>query len=154
MDILSRIREDVKMAMKSGDAALRDVLRMAESAIRNKEIELRASGKELSQEDAEAVIAGEVKKRRESAKQYRDGGREELAVKEEEEIAVLEKYLPEKVSDEDLDRVVSDAVAKTGASGPADMGKVMGAAMAEAKKLGSVDGNAVREKVQKALASL
>jgi uncharacterized protein YqeY len=152
--LTNRIREDMKLAMKSGDAERRDVLRLVESAIRNKSIELRGAGKECSDEEALAVISTQIKQRRESARQFREGNREDLAIKEEHEIAILETYVPASVSDNDLNRIVMETIAEVGASGSSDMGKVMGAVMAKAKAIGSVDGNTVREKVQSALASL
>jgi uncharacterized protein YqeY len=109
--------------MRSGDALRRDTLRMAESAIYNAE---KRDRRTYSDDDVAAIIAREVKTRRESVEAFRKGGREELAVKEESEIAILGEFLPEQLSDDDLHAMVTEAVTATGAASPRDLGKVMG----------------------------
>ena len=109
--------------MRSGDALRRDTLRMAESAIYNAE---KRDRRTYSDDDVAAIIAREVKTRRESVEAFRKGDREELAANEESEIAILGEFLPEQLSDRDLQALVAEAVTATGAASPRDLGKVMG----------------------------
>lgn len=145
--LLEQINQNLKEAMKSKDAETLSVLRMLIAAARNKEITLRKDGQaELSDEQIIEVVASEIKKRRDSAEAYHNGGRPELADKENSEIKILEKYLPEQLSDEELEKIVQEVVA----SGADNFGKVMGQVMARAK--GKADGNKVGEIVKKLLA--
>jgi uncharacterized protein YqeY len=109
--------------MRSGDALRRDTLRMAESAIYNAE---KRDRRTYTDDEVAAILAREVKTRRESVDAFSKGGREELAAKEESEIAILGEFLPEQLSDRDLDALVAEAVAATGAATQRDLGKVMG----------------------------
>ena len=109
--------------MRSGDALRRDTLRMAESAIYNAE---KRDRRTYTDDEVAAILAREVKTRRESVDAFSKGGREELAAKEESEIAILGEFLPEQLSDGDLQTLVAEAVAATGAETPRDLGKVMG----------------------------
>jgi uncharacterized protein YqeY len=118
-----RLHTEITAAMRSGDSLRRDTLRMAESAIYNAE---KRDRRTYTDEDVAAIIAREVKTRRESVEAFRNGGREELAAKEESEIAILGEFLPEQLSDGDLQSLVAEAVAATGAASPRDIGKVMG----------------------------
>ncbi len=144
--LLEQINQDLKQAMLNKEAELTSVLRMLISAIRNKEITLRKDGKaELSDEQVLEVISSEVKKRRDSIEAYISGGRQELADKENAEIKILEKYLPEQMSDEELEKVVKEVIA----GGDENFGKVMGQVMAKVK--GKADGGKVGEIVKKLL---
>ena len=109
--------------MRSGDALRRETLRMAESAIYNAE---KRDRRTYTDDEVAAILAREVKTRRESVDAFSKGGREELAAKEESEIAILGEFLPEQLSDRDLDALVAEAVAATGAATQRDLGKVMG----------------------------
>lgn len=109
--------------MRSGDSLRRDTLRMAESAIYNAE---KRDRRTYSDDEVAAILAREVKTRRESVEAFRKGSREELAAKEESEIAILGEFLPEPLSDGDLQTLVAEAVAATGAETPRDLGVVMG----------------------------
>jgi len=109
--------------MRSGDALRRDTLRMVESATYNAE---KRDRREYSDDEVAAVLAREVKTRRESVEAFRKGGREDLASKEEAEIAILAGFLPEQLSESEIAALVDEAIAATGAAGPRDMGKVMG----------------------------
>jgi uncharacterized protein len=109
--------------MRSGDSLRRDTLRMAESAIYNAE---KRDRRTYSDDDVVAIIGREVKTRRESVEAFRKGGREELAAKEESEIAILGEFLPEQLSDGELQALVAEAVTATGAASPRDLGMVMG----------------------------
>lgn len=141
-----RLSIELREGMKARDRTRVDTLRLLTAAARNREIEL---GRELSDEELQAVASTEVKRRREAAEAYEHGGRPELAQKEREEQAILETYLPEQLSDEELGAIIDEAVAVTGASGPGDVGKVMGQIMGRAK--GRVDGNEVRRRVAERL---
>jgi uncharacterized protein YqeY len=135
--------------MRSGEALRRDTLRMAESAIYNAE---KRERRDYSDEEVAAVIAREVKTRRESVEAFRKGGREDLAVKEASEIAILASYLPEQLSEQEIAVLVAEAVAATDAAGPRDMGKVMGWLSPRTK--GRADGRVVSQLVGQALAKL
>jgi len=144
--LLEQINQDLITAMKAKNAEETSALRMLIAAARNKEITLRKDGQaELSDEQVLEVIASEVKKRRDSAVAYSQGNRQELADKENSEIKILEKYLPEQMSDEELEKIVKEVVA----SGADNFGKVMGQVMARVK--GKADGGKVGEIVKKLL---
>jgi uncharacterized protein len=135
--------------MRSGEALRRDTLRMAESAIYNGEKRERRT---YSDDDVAAVLAREVKTRRESVEAFRKGGREDLAAKEEAEIAVLAAFLPEQLTETQIDALVAEALAETGAAGPREMGKVMG--WLAPRTRGRADGRLVSQAVTKALAEV
>jgi uncharacterized protein YqeY len=118
-----RLHTEITAAMRSGDSLRRDTLRMAESAIYNAE---KRDRRTYTDDEVAAILAREVKTRRESVEAFRNGGREELAAKEESEIGILGEFLPEQLSDGDLQALVAEAVAATGAASPRDIGKVMG----------------------------
>jgi uncharacterized protein YqeY len=142
-----RIQSDITAAMRSGEALRRDTLRMAESAIYNAE---KRDHREYSDDEVAAVLGREVKTRRESVEAFRKGGREDLATKEEAEIAILAGFLPEQLSEAEISALVADAVAATGAAGPRDMGKVMGWLAPKTK--GRADGRLVSQVASRALA--
>jgi len=118
-----RLHDDTTAAMRSGDALRRDVLRMVQNAIYNTE---KAKKVTLSEDEILGIVVREVKTRRESVEAFRQGGREDLAAKEEAEIAILADYLPQALTDDELRALVEEAVAATGAASARDMGKVMG----------------------------
>jgi uncharacterized protein YqeY len=149
MALKERIDADLKAAMKEKDAEKLSVVRMLKSAVKYREIEVM---KPLDDAGVLAVIASEVKRRRDSVEQYRAGGREELAAKEEREIAALQGYLPQQLSQGELEEKVAAAVAAAGASGPKDMGAVMKALLPEVQ--GRAEGKAVSDAVKKRLAEL
>ena len=123
MTLKERLQAETIAAMRSGDSLRRDTLRMAQNAAYNLE---KKSGKPLTDEELLAVVSREVKTRRESVEAFRAGGREDLATKEEAEIAILGEFLPEQLSAAELLGLVDQALAATGATTPRDMGKVMG----------------------------
>lgn len=141
-----RLPLELREAMKARDRTRLATLRLLTAAVRNQEVEL---GHDLSDEELQAVASTEVKRRREAAEAYEQGGRPELAQQERAEQAILETYLPEQLSDEELDAIIDEAVAATGASGPGDVGRVMGQVMGKAK--GRADGNEVRRRVAQRL---
>ena len=125
------IRDDIKTAlvsaMKGGDKAATGTIRLIQSAIKNRDIELR-TGTAPADDDlmVTEVLQKMIKQRRESADLYRKGNRAELADAEEAEIAVIERFLPKQMSDEEAQAAISAIIAETGASGMKDMGRVMG----------------------------
>ena len=143
------MQADITAAMRSGDSLRRDTLRMAESAIYNAE---KRDRRTYSDDEVAGVLAREVKTRRESVEAFRKGGREDLASKEEAEIAILVGYLPEQLSESEIEALVGEALAATGAAGPKDMGKVMGWLAPKTK--GRADGRLVSQVVGRALGSM
>ncbi len=119
------------------------VLRMTLAQLKDERIRLR---KELTDEDVIRILAKAVKSRKDSVESYRSGGREDLAEKEAYEIGVLEQYLPEQMSEDDVRAVVAEIISQTGAGSMKDMGKVMGPAMARLK--GQADGKMVQDIVR------
>lgn len=140
------VREQMTAAMKSGDKLRLGALRMLTAAITNREKEERH---ELSDDEVREVAGREVKRRTESIEAFEAAGRAELAEKERAEREVLQTFAPEQLSEAEIDALVDRAIADTGAVSAKEMGKVMGAAMAEAK--GKVDGAVVRRKVAERL---
>jgi uncharacterized protein YqeY len=147
MALKERIEADLKTAMKDKDAARLSVIRMLKSAVKYREIEVM---KPLDDAGVEAVVSSEIKRRRDSVDQYRAGNREDLASKEEAEIAVLQGYLPQQLTPEEVAAKVDAAIAKAGAKGPKDMGAVMKLLMPEVQ--GRADGKVVSELVKQKLA--
>ena len=141
-----RIQEALKQAMIAKDATRRDTLRMIQSAFKQVEVDER---RELTAEDAVAVLQREVKKRRESVEEARRIGRSDIADSEAEQLAVLEAFLPRQMSRDEIAVLVQEAIAATGASSGKDMGKVMGALMPKVK--GLADGRLVNEVVRELL---
>ena len=146
MMLTQQITDDMKAAMKAKDTVALGAIRMLRAAIKDKEIEL---GKTAEEADVIAVISKLIKQRKDSASQYIDAGRPELAEKEEAEIKVLEVYMPEQMSDDEITAMVAEAVASTGASSMKDMGAVM--AIVREKATGSADMGKVSAAVKAAL---
>ena len=134
----ARLSEELKDALRAGDKVRLGALRMLSASVKNREVEVR---RELSEEEFVEVVAREVKRRKEAAEAFDAGGRSELADKERAEEAALEGYLPAQLGPEEVEALVAEAIEATGASGPADLGKVMGYVMGKAK--GRVDGGEV-----------
>jgi len=131
MALKERITDEMKAALLGGNRFVGDTLRNLRGAILDEEV---ASGKRdegLTDEEIEKVVAREIKKRRESAKIYRDNGRPELADPEEQEAAVLQQYLPEQLSEEEIQAIIETKITELGASGPQAMGQVIGAVKKE-----------------------
>lgn len=143
-----KVVEDLKQAMLAKDEVRVSTLRMLKAAIMKFEV----AGKEkveASDDDVFGLIKKEAKARKDSIQQYRDGGRPELAEKEEAELAILEEYLPEQMSEDQVREIVSGVIEEMGASSMADMGKVMGAVMG--KVGGEADGGVVSKVVKEML---
>jgi len=147
MPLKARLTDDMKQALKAGEKARLSVVRMALAAVKQREVDDRA---ELDDAQILGVIEKMIKQRRESATQYRSGGREDLAVKEEWEIEVLSGYLPEPLSEAEIDALIDEAIQASGAESIRDMGKVMGRIKDAAQ--GRVDMGAVGQRVKARLA--
>jgi uncharacterized protein len=148
VSLQDRLHDELTAAMRSGDALRRDTLRLAQSAAYNVE---KKNRKPLSDDELVAVLAREVKTRRESIEAFRAGGREDLASREEAEIAVLAGFLPQALSEDEIRGLVAEGIAATGASSARDMGKVMG--WLAPRTRGRADGKQVSELVVQALAA-
>ena len=144
MELLQEVKSDVTAAMKAGDKERAGALRLVVS-------ELQKAAKEGSGGDEVQVLQRERKRRLESAKAYREGGREDLATVEEREAQLIDSYLPEQLSDQELHGIVGDAVAELGASSPKEMGKVMAIVMPKVQ--GRADGRRVSDAVKELLTS-
>lgn len=148
MTLKEQIESDLIEAMKSKNDTKVSTLRMLKSAIKNAEI---AKMKELEDTDIIGTIQGQIKQRRDSITLYEQGNRQELADKEKAEIEILTKYLPEQMSEDEVRSIIVKAITETGASGMADLGKVMGKIMPEVKGKadGSMVSNIVKEELSK-----
>ncbi len=148
MTIKAQIMQDMKAAMKAHDAPRLSALRLLLAAIKQREVDDRV---EATDELVGGVISKLIKQRRDSVKQYSDAGRTDLAQKEQFEIDVLSVYMPKQMSDEEIAAIVKDAIAQTGASGMAAMGKVMG--VVKGKCAGKADMGRVSALVKAALSA-
>ncbi len=146
MDLKATIAEDMKTAMKAGEKLKVSTLRLTASAITYAEKDKK---RELTEEETLEVVTREVKKRREAVEEYAKAGREDLAGKERDEAAILVTYLPEQMSEAEITGIVKQAIETTGAMGPGDLGKVMGAVIPKTK--GRADGKRVNEIVRELL---
>ncbi|MBP8633311.1 MAG: GatB/YqeY domain-containing protein [Synergistaceae bacterium] len=150
-DLLLRIQNDLVEAMKMRDDLRLSVLRMLKSAAQMAQIE---KGKDIPLTDDEVIVLVRrlIKQRNEAAEMYKSGGAQDRAQKELDEIKVLDSYLPEQMPEEEIMKIIADISSQVGASGPKDMGKVMGKTMAELK--GRADGGKVKDLVLRHLSSL
>ena len=149
MALKDQIIADMTAAMKAKDAARTSTLRMVKAAIMNREKE---GGEQLTDEDVTKLLRSQMKQRRDSVEQYQKAGRQDLVDKEQAELAIIEAYLPQAASQEDIDQAVANAIAESGASSMKDMGAVMKAAMANLAGK-NADGKAVSEAVKSKLSS-
>ena len=149
MTIPERIQSQIAEAMRGKESLRLSVLRMMKSALQLKAVEKM---KPLEESEVTAVLNSLVKQRKDSVEQFRKGGREELAQKEEAEIKIVEEYLPAAASEEDVHRAIEEAIRETGAASIKDMGKVMKAALARLTGK-TVDGTRVSQLVQEKLSS-
>jgi len=151
MTLRQRVDSDLKEAMRAKDATKLGVLRMLKSALKYAAIEKSAAEAELSDAEAIQVIRKQAKQRQDSIESFEKGGRTELADKEKEELALLNSYLPQAMSPEELAKVVRETIAELGATSRAQMGGVMKAL--QAKVAGRADGKTLSAEVQKQLVS-
>ncbi len=153
MGLRQRVEEELKAAMKAmgsgGDPLRLETIRLLKSAVRYKEIDV---GAELDDAGVAQVVSSLIKQRRDSAEQFRTGGRGEAAAKEEAEIAILQGFLPAQLSSEELARLVGEAIAEAGAKGPRDMGAVM--KLVKARVQGRADGKTLSDLVKARLADV
>lgn len=149
MDLLHRVERALKDAIRERDEDKRNAIRALLTAVKLKEKELRRVPEEP---EVQQLIAAQIKQRRDAAEQYRAGAREDLAAKEEVEIRILQGFLPEPLTAEDLVRLVMEVIQETGAASQKDMGKVMKALMP--KVAGRADGKQINEIVKQKLASI
>ncbi|QKG84946.1 GatB/YqeY domain-containing protein [Kroppenstedtia pulmonis] len=142
MPIMERLTQDMKTAMKNKDKTRLSVIRMVRSSMKNEEIKLQRN---LTEEDALGILSRELKQQKDSLQEFEQAGRDDLAAKAKAEIAILEDYLPEPLTEEEIHSIVREAIQKSGASSKADMGKVMKLVMPQVK--GRADGKAVNRTV-------
>ena len=147
MSLIARLEGDLTAAMKERDNARRDALRLILSSLRSAEKDLQ---RPLTDDEELQVLQRERKRRLESAEAFRAAGREEQAQAEEAELAVLEEFLPEPLSEDDLERIVDDVIAEVGATSMRDLGRVMADVMPQIA--GRADGSAVSQIVREKLA--
>jgi uncharacterized protein len=143
MSLKDRLTEDMQAAMRSGDKARLSVLRMALAGVKQREVDTR---RPLDDAGIQSVIERMIKQGRDSVSQYRDGGRQDLVDKEEAEIKVLQTYLPQPLSDADLDTLIGECIEAAGAMSVKDLGKVM--AVIKTRAAGRVDMSTVSARVR------
>lgn len=146
MTLLTTINEDVKSAMKARDKEKLSVLRMLKSALQNEQIK---KGMELNEEEELSVLSREMKQRRDSLTEFKNADRQDLVEKLENEIVIVESYMPKQLTEEELQSIVQEVIASVNATSTSDFGKVMGAIMPRVK--GKADGNAVNRIVKEQL---
>jgi len=149
MTLKEKINADFKQALKDRDEAKKLVLSTLLSEIKNQEIALGKKETGLNDQEIIAVLSRAVKQRQEAAEKYQQGGREELAKKEQKEVKVIKAYLPRQLNEEELERALRKIIDEMKAAGMQDLGKVMGQAMAKLK--GKVEGEKVKKMAQKIL---
>jgi uncharacterized protein YqeY len=147
-EIADRLSAQIKDAIKAGDRTRLQTLRLLATAVRNQEVELR---RDLTEEDLVEVATREVKRRKEAAEAYERSGRADRAELEQAERSVLEEFLPEQASEDEVRAAIEEALTATGASGPGDLGKVMGQVMGKLK--GRVDGGEVNRMARERLSA-
>ncbi len=148
MNLIEQIDTDIKNAMREGNEEIKNTLRYLKSSIKNYQI---SKGADLSDTDIIQVVQKEVKQRKDAADQYKNAARQDLAQKEEAEIQILKKYLPEQISDEQLKTIVTKAIDQTGAKELKDIGKVMSQVLPQVQ--GKADGGRVSSIVREILQS-
>jgi uncharacterized protein YqeY len=143
MSLLQKIDDDLKTAMKASDKVKVSVLRMAKTALKNKEIEKKDA---LSEDDIRSVFSSLSKRSKESIEQFAKGGREDLADKERQELSVLQTYLPQELTQEELDSIIAEAIRESSAESLKDIGNVMRLVMPRVR--GAADGKVVNQRVR------
>ena len=149
MKLQERVDSDLKDAMRAKEATKLGVLRMLKSALKYAEIEKSDADADLSEAEAVQVIRKQVKQRQDSIESFEKGGRADLAAKEKEELSILNAYLPQAMSSDELSKLVREAIAEVGATSKAQMGAVMKAA--QAKVAGRADGKTLSQEVSRQL---
>ncbi len=149
MSVEKQLMEDMKLAMKSGNKIERDTIRMLRAQIKLASIDKKD---ELNEAELAQVLQKETKKRKEAIEMFQQGNRQDLVKKEESELEIISTYLPEQLSDKDLDKIITEAIESLQVTSEKDMGRVMGAIMPKVK--GKADGKVVQQKVKEHLAKL
>lgn len=146
MNLSERLNEDMKAFMKSGDKFALTVVRMLRSAVKNAEIDTRRT---LGDDEVLDILSREVKQRRDALQEFENAGRSDLADQAKAELEIIQRYMPQPLTEEELAEIVKQTISETGASSKADMGKVMSALMPKVK--GRADGKQVNAAVQRLL---
>jgi uncharacterized protein YqeY len=147
MSLIARIEEDLKTAMRSRDQERTDALRLTLASLRSAEKEVQ---RPLKEDEELHVLQRERKRRVEAAEAFRGGGRDEQAAKEERELEIIQEFMPEPVEEDELERIIDDAIAETGATSLRDLGRVMADVMPQVA--GRADGSVVSQLVREKLA--
>jgi uncharacterized protein YqeY len=150
MSLKAKIAEEMKSAMKSGQSRRLETLRSLKAAMLEKEISLRGGPTGMTAEDELGVVMSAAKRRKESIEMFAQGGRQDLVDQETEELGIIQEYLPQQLGRPEIEAVVRDVIAQTGAKSPADFGKVMPATMKQLK--GKADGKVIQDIVKELLA--
>ncbi|WP_156291109.1 GatB/YqeY domain-containing protein [Oceanobacillus salinisoli] len=147
MSLLDKLNQDMKQAMKDRDKETLGVIRMIKASIQNESIKL---GKDtLSEEEDLTILSREVKQRKDSLQEFKSAGRDDLVKKMETEISIVERYMPEQLSDEEILEMVQETIQEVNATSKKDMGKVMGAIIPKVK--GKADGSQIKDVVMQQL---
>lgn len=150
MSLKDQIGEDIKTAMKAKDKVRLQTVRGIKKVILDKEVEVRPKGQDSLTEIQEIeLLSQQAKQRRDSIEQFTNAGRDDLAEKERQELAIIETYLPEQVGDAEIEAIIDKIIANSGAASLKDLGKVMGPVMKELK--GKADGKKIQELVKEKL---
>ncbi|SNZ11008.1 hypothetical protein SAMN05421503_1927 [Terribacillus aidingensis] len=147
MSLTERLNQDMKTAMKARDKETLSVIRMVKASLQNEAI--RTGNDTLSEDEELTVLSREVKQRKDSLQEFQEAGRDDLVQKQEAELQVLKGYMPEQLSEEELEDVIKQTIAEVGATSKKDMGSVMSAVMPKVK--GKTDGSLVNKIVNKHL---
>ena len=147
MSLIARIEEELKTAMRARDQERTDALRLTLASLRSAEKEVQ---RPLKEDEELHVLQRERKRRAEAAEAFRGGGREEQAAKEERELRIIQEFMPEPVDEDELERIIDDAIAETGATSLRDLGRVMADVMPQVA--GRADGSVVSQLVREKLA--
>ena len=146
MSLLRRFDDDLKQALKAAERSKVSVIRMVKAAVKNAQIE---KGRELTDEEIISVLSTMAKQRRESIEQFTRGSRADLVRNEEQELGILQSYMPQQLGNDEIERMIHDAIRESSAAGAQDMGKVMRILMPRIK--GLADGKYVNQRVKELL---
>lgn len=147
MSLVERLNNEMKQAMRNKEKEKLSVIRMLKASLQNEEIKVGKS--ELSEEEELTILSREVKQRKDSLHEFEKAGRDDLVEKTQSELEIVEAYLPEQLTEEELDKIILEAIHEVGASSKADMGKVMSSVMPKVK--GKADGSFVNKLVMQKL---
>jgi hypothetical protein len=149
MNIQERLASDMKAAMKAGEKFRLGVIRMIRSELKNEEIARGGRGYDLSEKETLEVLSRAAKQRRDAIREYENGGRTDLAEKEKKELIIIQEYMPEQLTEEEIEKLVAETMEDVGATSPKDIGKVMSKIMPKVK--GKADGRLVNRIVTEKL---